>query len=80
MIRDLRRMGLLREEDQIVFRNAQLLRYANIIFDLERADALKTFTATSTSSGSRIAGVTETGATCGRTRASKAESRPRRRP
>jgi len=42
VIRDLRRMGLLREEDQIVFRNARLLRYANIIFDLERTDALKT--------------------------------------
>jgi hypothetical protein len=25
-----------------VFRNARLLRYANIIFDLERASALKT--------------------------------------
>jgi hypothetical protein len=35
-------MGLVREEDQVVFRNARLLRYANIIFDLERADALKT--------------------------------------
>ena len=42
VIRDLRRMGLLREEDQIVFRNARLLRYANIIFDLERTEALKT--------------------------------------
>ena len=42
VIRDLRRMGLVREEDQIVFRNARLLRYANIIFDLERANALKT--------------------------------------
>jgi protoporphyrinogen oxidase len=42
VIRDLRRMGLIREEDQVVFRNARLLRYANIIFDLERADALKT--------------------------------------
>jgi protoporphyrinogen oxidase len=41
VIRDLRRMGLIREEDQVVFRNARLLRYANIIFDLERADALK---------------------------------------
>ena len=42
VIRDLRRMGLVREEDQVVFRDARLLRYANIIFDLERADALKT--------------------------------------
>ena len=42
VIRDLRRMGVLREEDQVVFRNARLLRYANIIFDLERTEALKT--------------------------------------
>jgi hypothetical protein len=35
-------MGVLREEDQVVFSNARLLRHANIIFDLERADALKT--------------------------------------
>jgi protoporphyrinogen oxidase len=42
VIRDLRRIGLLREQDQVVYRNAQLLRYANIIFDLERAHALKT--------------------------------------
>jgi hypothetical protein len=41
VIRDLRRTGLLREEDQIMFSNAHLLRYANIVFDLERADALK---------------------------------------
>jgi hypothetical protein len=38
----LRRIGLIREEDQVVFRNARLLRYANVIFDLERASALKT--------------------------------------
>ncbi len=42
VIRDLRRMGLIREEDHVVFRSARLLKYANIIFDLERADALKT--------------------------------------
>jgi protoporphyrinogen oxidase len=41
VIRDLRRIGLIREEDQIVFRDTRLLRYANIIFDRERADALK---------------------------------------
>jgi protoporphyrinogen oxidase len=40
--RDLRRIGLIREEDQVVFRNARLLKYANIIFDLQRAHALKT--------------------------------------
>jgi len=42
VIRDLHRCGLLREEDKILSRKAMLLRYANIIFDLERADALKT--------------------------------------
>jgi protoporphyrinogen oxidase len=42
VIRDLRKCGLLREEDEVLSRKAMLLRYANIIFDLERADALKT--------------------------------------
>jgi protoporphyrinogen oxidase len=40
VIADLRRCGLLRENDRILFRSAMLLRYANIIFDLERAAAL----------------------------------------
>jgi protoporphyrinogen oxidase len=42
VIRDLHRCGLLREEDKILSRKAMFLRYANIIFDLERAAALKT--------------------------------------
>jgi hypothetical protein len=42
VIHDLRKVGLLRESDRILFRNAMHLRYANVIFDLERADALKT--------------------------------------
>lgn len=42
VIRDLRKVGLLRDEDQILDKKAMLLKYANIIFDLERADALKT--------------------------------------
>ena len=42
VIRDLRRCGILREEDKILSSKAMLLRYANIIFDLERAAALKT--------------------------------------
>jgi len=42
VITDLRRCGLLREDDQILSHGAMLLRYANIIFDLERAAALKT--------------------------------------
>lgn len=42
VIRDLRRCGILREDDQILSRGAMLLRYANIIFDLDRTAALKT--------------------------------------
>jgi protoporphyrinogen oxidase len=41
VIRDLHRCGLLRDDDRILFSNAMLLRYANIIFDLDRAPALK---------------------------------------
>jgi protoporphyrinogen oxidase len=42
VIRDLRRCGLLREDDRLLFRQARLLKYANVIFDLERASALAT--------------------------------------
>jgi protoporphyrinogen oxidase len=42
VITDLRRCGILKDSDQILFRSAMLLKYANIIFDLERADAVKT--------------------------------------
>jgi protoporphyrinogen oxidase len=42
VIRDLKRCGIIRETDRIMSRKAMLLRYANIIFDLERAAALKT--------------------------------------
>ena len=42
VIRDLRRCGLLREEDQVLSRKAMFLRYANVIFDLDRAVAVKT--------------------------------------
>jgi protoporphyrinogen oxidase len=42
VIRDLRRCGILHEDDKILSRKAMLLRYANVIFDLERAAALKT--------------------------------------
>jgi len=41
VIKDLRRCGYLREDDQILDRRAMLLPYANIIFDLDRAAALK---------------------------------------
>jgi protoporphyrinogen oxidase len=42
VIKDLRRCGLLRENDHILSKKAILLRYANIIFDLDRTAALKT--------------------------------------
>jgi len=42
VIRDLRRCGLLRDDDRILSRKAMFLRYANVIFDVERAAALKT--------------------------------------
>jgi protoporphyrinogen oxidase len=42
VIRDLRRCGLLRDEDRILFKNARLIPYANVIFDLDRASALET--------------------------------------
>jgi protoporphyrinogen oxidase len=42
VIRDLHKCGILRENDQVLFRQAMLLRYANVIFDLDRATALKT--------------------------------------
>ncbi len=42
VIRDLHRCGLLRESDRVLFSEARLLPYANIIFDLDRAAALKT--------------------------------------
>lgn len=40
VIRDLRRCGLIKEEDEILFKNAMFIPHANIIFDLDRADAL----------------------------------------
>lgn len=42
VIRDLIKVGLLREDDEIKHKNAALVPYANIIFDLERTDALQT--------------------------------------
>jgi len=41
VIRDLRRCGVIRDEDRILFTNTSLTRYANVIFDLERASALE---------------------------------------
>ena len=42
VINDLRRCGLLREDDEILSRGAMLVRYANVIFDLERSEAVET--------------------------------------
>ncbi len=42
VIKDLRRCGLLREDDRLLSRRAMLVPYANVIFDLDRAAALKT--------------------------------------
>lgn len=42
VIQDLRRCGILRDSDTILSRGAVLLRYANVIFDLDRTAALKT--------------------------------------
>jgi protoporphyrinogen oxidase len=42
VITDLHRCGVLKENDRILFSSAMLVRYANIIFDLERAVALET--------------------------------------
>ena len=39
-IRDLKRIGILRDDDKILFRNTMHVDYANVIFDLERAAAL----------------------------------------
>ncbi len=41
-IEDFRRSGLIREGDRVVFREARLIEYANVIFDHDRAAALET--------------------------------------
>lgn len=41
-IRDLKRIGILREDDKLVFRDVMHIEYANVIFDLDRAVALQT--------------------------------------
>lgn len=41
VIKDLRRCGLLRENDKILCKKAMLIPYANVIFDLDRAAALQ---------------------------------------
>jgi protoporphyrinogen oxidase len=41
-VEDMRRCGVLRESDRILLAEARAVRYANVIFDLDRADALAT--------------------------------------
>jgi protoporphyrinogen oxidase len=41
-VTDLRRCGLIREDDEVISAHGQYIRYANVIFDLDRAAALKT--------------------------------------
>ena len=41
VVQDLRRIGVLRDSDQIMFKNVMHIDYANVIFDLERASSLK---------------------------------------
>ncbi|HEX9666452.1 MAG TPA: NAD(P)-binding protein [Thermodesulfobacteriota bacterium] len=42
VISDLKRCGLIRGDDKILYRGATIAPYANVIFDLDRADALAT--------------------------------------
>jgi protoporphyrinogen oxidase len=42
VIADLRRCGLIRDDDEILFSNARLVPFANVIFDFDRAGALAT--------------------------------------
>jgi protoporphyrinogen oxidase len=40
VVRDLKRCGILLESDKILFTDVRLIPYANVIFDLERPNAL----------------------------------------
>ena len=42
VLKDLRRCGLIREDDEILHTDASVAPYANVIFDLDRAEALAT--------------------------------------
>jgi protoporphyrinogen oxidase len=41
-IADMRRIGVLREDDTILHRGARVVKHANVIFDLERRAAVET--------------------------------------
>ncbi|MBV9328790.1 MAG: FAD-dependent oxidoreductase [Chloroflexi bacterium] len=42
VVSDLHKVGILRESDSVVFQEARVAKYANVIYDLERAEALAT--------------------------------------
>jgi protoporphyrinogen oxidase len=42
VIADLKKVGIVKESDRILTRHASVVRHANVIFDLERAAAIKT--------------------------------------
>ncbi len=42
VVADLRRLGIVRDGDRILHRSVRPVRYANVIFDLDRAEALAT--------------------------------------
>ena len=80
VIADLKRCGVLRETDRILFRHAMHIPYANVIFDLESAPSAASGPRhTSTRSASAIAAATATGPTSGPTSRSSAARTPRRR-
>ena len=56
VIRDMRRCGIIREQDRIVFQEARFIPYANVIFDLDRAPALEVVHGYLDSVGIRYAG------------------------
>jgi protoporphyrinogen oxidase len=41
VVTDLHKLGVLEERDRVLFSEARLVRYANVIYDLERADAVR---------------------------------------
>jgi protoporphyrinogen oxidase len=41
VVRDLQRVGILRESDEVVFAETRVIDYANIIFDHDRTEALR---------------------------------------
>ena len=42
VVSDLQRIGILREDDRLLVKEARLVRYANVIYDRDRAAAVAT--------------------------------------